>query len=292
MNTKRWIPTGVVVLLIAGVGVGGVLAGLATSGASETRPPTIFLPEPLANDAGSQFGNLTASEHVLSVREDSGFRAELLSAQNLDGRLTIQYRVARDAAYSGWGEMLGIPRIVNPDGSVVLPSQYGQIGPQLGRSAAGLAEERTSAAAFDSDRVSAGAEFRIGPFFVARSEGFGLAATGAELAEGFPFSIAREQFVARMNPTSDGNTEIHFTNVELKGTNEASHPATRFTITVAGKAVSDLGGSKQFREDSGNGCGTQYVVADGFRSHSFSGPGRNLGFVHRARCERKVGFCT
>lgn len=143
-------------------------------------------------------------------------------------------------------EMLGIPRVVNPDGSFVLPSEYGAVGTVSGvGSRPGLVSGTESAAVFDTGAIRPGAVLRFGPFFRALDERFALEATAADLAKGVAVSLRGESFAVTMTPVGADLYEVAVVSNDRKSA-VISHPLSKVDVYVDGTPAVEAKGYTKF----------------------------------------------
>jgi len=230
-------------LLVAGSAI-GVLA-------RDSAPARVLGPAAAVVD--SQLPGLQPPASVpIDSRTENGFTVELHRAASAPaGGFVVYYDVSVDGS-GGFGDMLGIPRIVNPDGSFVLPREYGaagSVGDDRG-SVPGL-PAATQAAVFESAQVQPGAFFRAGPFFRSSEAPFTLTATGNALAAGVAAVIDGEQFTVTAVENDDGTTSINLVNLEPGATVVASHPGSRVAVVVDGKELPEVHGSTSFAKTLG-----------------------------------------
>lgn len=180
----------------------------------------------------------------LATQASGGFEVSILSDSEGSGERVIGYAVSLPS--KGFTDMLGIPRFVNPDGSFVLPSEYGAVSAGEGSSRPGLADSAPSAAIFDSERIQPGAVLRFGPFFEALDQGAALDASAAELAVGHDATIGGAPFRVTLSTLEDGVHELRFEPLSTDARIVASHPGSRVTVTVNGTALADIKGSTNF----------------------------------------------
>lgn len=182
----------------------------------------------------------------------NGFTVELYRVERAgSGDLVVYYRVSVDGS-GGFGDMLGIPRIVNPDGSFVLPREYGTAG-SVGGDLGGVPglPAATQAAVYQSDQVQPGAVFRAGPFFRSAQEPFSLTTTGGALAAGIEAPAGGERFTVTAVENSNGTTTIQLVNVDAGATVVASHPGSRVSVAVDGQELPEVHGSTSFAKTAG-----------------------------------------
>lgn len=160
------------------------------------------------------------------------------------GERVIGYAVALPS--NRFTDMLGIPRFVNPDGSFVLPSEYGTVSAGEGSSRPGLVDSAPSAAIFDSERIQPGAVLRFGPFFEALDQGAALDASAEALAVGHDAAIGGTGFRVTLSTLENGVHELRFEPLSTDPQIVASHPGSRVTVTVNGTALTDIKGSTNF----------------------------------------------
>ncbi|MBE0608179.1 MAG: hypothetical protein IH609_02265 [Dehalococcoidia bacterium] len=188
----------------------------------------------------------------LASKTQDGFTVELHRAMpSATGDLVVFYRV-RVEGDGAFGDMLGIPRVINPDGSFALPREYGaagSVGDDLGGTP-GL-PAATQAAIFESAQVQPGALFRSGPFFRSSNAPFTLTATGEALAAGVQTTIGGEPFSVTAIENGDGTTSIQLVNTRPGATIVATHPGSRVSVVVDGKELPEVHGSTSFAKTVG-----------------------------------------
>ena len=199
--------------------------------------------------------------------------------------LIVYYQVSADGS-GGFGEMLGIPRIVNPDGSIVLPSEYGSVGSEPG-SVGGIpgVPAGSLGAVFDAKSVAPGAFARFGPLFRSSSDSLTIHATGAELEAGTDVLVGGESVRVSALANPDGTTSIQFRNQETSGSVVATHPGSRVSVEVDGKQVVEIHGSTNFAKTVGYDVNAYQSTIDIAGTIS---PGSvvsinssSIGFIHR-----------
>jgi len=181
-----------------------------------------------------------------------GFRVDYQRAVPANPEdLVVYYKVAV-ANPHGFGDMLGIPRIINPDGQIILPREYGGVGAVEGYQGGirGL-PAGSLGAIFERAKVLPGAAIRFGPFFRSSDGGFGVTANGAELAAGLQLNIEGEPFTISSIENKDGSTTVEFVNTAAKASVVASHPGSRVSVTVDGKEAETVRGSTNFAKTVG-----------------------------------------
>lgn len=189
---------------------------------------------------------------ALASKTRDGFTVELHRAMpSATGDFVVFYRVGVEGD-GAFGDMLGIPRIVNPDGSFVLPREYGAAG-SVGDDLGGIPglPAASQAAVFESAPVQPGAVFRAGPFFRSSNAPFTLTATGEALAAGVQTTIGGEPFSVTAVGNGDGTTSIQLVNTGPGATVVATHPGSRVSITVDGKELPEVHGSTSFAKTVG-----------------------------------------
>lgn len=216
------------------------------------NPPTRVL-GPAAAVVDSQLPSLQPPAGApLASKTQGGFTVELHRAMpSATGDFVVFYRVGVEGD-GAFGDMLGIPRIVNPDGSFVLPREYGAAG-SVGNDLGGIPglPAATQAAVFESGQVQPGALFRAGPFFRSSDEPFTLTATAAELAAGVQATIDGQRFTVTAVENGDGTTSIQLVNIEPGATVVASHPGSRVSVLVDGNELQEVHGSTSFAKTVG-----------------------------------------
>lgn len=187
----------------------------------------------------------------VASRSFDGFTVEFQAVAPVDGRQVVYYRILAEGQ-GAFGEMLGIPRIINPDGSIVLPEEYGAVGAAGGDMGAirGL-PSGFSGAIFDLSSIRPGAVVRFGPFFRSSEEKLELTASASQLAEGVETMVGNERFRVTATTRADGTTGIEFVNLEPSATVMASHPGSTVTVEIDGRAVKVFHGSVNFAKTVG-----------------------------------------
>lgn len=264
---------------LVALGIGAAVGTFATDGA-----PTRVHGGP---DQGSQLAALEpVNEPAVAVKTSDGFTVEFQRSEaDPDGKLAIYYRV-RTEGPSRFADMLGIPRVFNPDGSLVLPSEYGSVGSTEGATGGVPGVPAGSLGAlYDAASVQPGAFIRFGPFFRSASESISVTAKGDELASGREVVIGGERFVVSAVANNDGTTSIQFVNVEPAATVVATHPGSRVTIVVDGKTVPDIHGSTNFAKTVGYDVNANRSTIDiaGWipAGAEVTVTSSSIGFVHR-----------
>ena len=229
-----------------------IAAAFAIGAFTRDSAPTRVL-GPVAPVVDSQLPGLQPPAGApLASKTRGGFTVELHRAMpSATGDFVVFYRV-RVEGDGAFGDMLGIPRIVNPDGSFVLPREYGAAG-NVGDDLGGIPglPASTQAAVFESAQVQPGALFRAGPFFRSSNEPFALTANAAELAAGVQTTIGGEPFSVTAVENGDGTTSIHLVNTGPGATVVATHPGSRVSVLVDGKELPEVHGSTSFAKTIG-----------------------------------------
>ena len=241
-----------VFIAVVGAGIAILVGSVAGALVSDTAPARVL--GPAGAVIGSQLPGLQPPAGApLASKTENGFTVELHRAMpSATGALVVYYTVRVEGS-GGFGDMLGIPRIVNPDGSFVLPREYGAAG-SVGDDAGGIPglPAATQTAVFESGQVQPGAFFRAGPFFRSADDPFTLTATAAELSAGVQATIRGERFTVTAVENGDGTTSIQLVNIESAGaTVVASHPGSRVSVVVDGEELSEVHGSASFAKTVG-----------------------------------------
>ena len=183
---------------------------------------------------------------ALDTRTVDGVTLEFQGAKPLDQSRTAVYYKTRAEASDAFADMLGVPRVVNPDGSIVLPQAYGENGqrPDGPDGVPGL-PAGSSSAIFNSTDIQPGATVRFGPFFRSSNSGFNLETTGAALLAGQHMTIDGEDFIVAAD-TSAAMTNIKFVNTDPAPSVMATHPASVVTVSFDGVAQAVVHGSGNF----------------------------------------------
>lgn len=247
-SIRRFTGRGALVTIpLLALAIGSAIGALARDNA-----PTRVL-GPAAAVVDSQLPSLQPpAGAALASKTRDGFTVELHRAMpSATGDFVVFYRVGVEGD-GAFGDMLGIPRIVNPDGSFVLPREYGAAG-NVGDDLGGIPglPASTQAAVFESARVQPGALFRAGPFFRSSNAPFTLTATGEALAAGVQTTIGGEPFSVTAVGNGDGTTSIQLVNTGPGATVVATHPGSRVSITVDGKELPEVHGSTSFAKTVG-----------------------------------------
>lgn len=141
--------------------------------------------------------------------------------------------------------------MINPDGTVVNPLAYG-LGSNTDTNVGvpGI-PAGSSGAIYESADIQPGAIIRFGPLFRAGAGSWSVHATGQQLLDGVTTAIGGEQFRVSAQSTA-GMTMVTLVNVTPDASVMATSPASRETVTVDGKAVTEVHGSAGFgKTDSG-----------------------------------------
>lgn len=229
-----------------------IAAALAIGALARDNAPTRVLGPAAAVVDSQLLGLQPPAGAPLASKTQGGFTVELHRAMpSATGDFVVFYRVGVEGD-GAFGDMLGIPRIVNPDGSFVLPREYGAAG-NVGDDLGGIPglPASTQAAVFESAQVQPGALFRAGPFFRSSNEPFALTANAAELAAGVQTTIDGERFTVTAVENGDGTTSIQLVNVEPGATVVASHPGSRVSVVVDGKELLEMHGLTSFAKTVG-----------------------------------------
>jgi hypothetical protein len=175
-----------------------------------------------------------------------GITIDFQRAKALDGERTVVYYRVHADSNDGFAEMLGIPRVLNRDGSMALPSSYGSVGSggETERQVPGL-PAGSAGAIYASSDIQAGAVVRFGPFFRSRPEGFTVRTTGAALLAGQEVTIGGEPFRVSAE-TVAGMTNIVLLNTAATPSVMATHPGSQVSVTLAGKPATVVHGSANF----------------------------------------------
>jgi hypothetical protein len=230
---------------LAALGIGAALGTLATDGA-----PTRIYGGP---EQGSRLATLNpVHAPAIETKSSEGFTVDFQrSESDSNGTLAVYYKV-QSQGHGRFADMLGIPRVFNPDGSVVLPSEYGSVGSSDGVEGGIPGVPAGSLGAlYDAASVQPGAFIRFGPFFRSSDEALSLTATGADLTAGREAVIGGERFVVTAVANGDGTTSIQFVNIEPGATVVATHPGSKVTVAIDGKAVPEIHGSTNFAKTVG-----------------------------------------
>jgi hypothetical protein len=257
------------ILLLASI-IGGVL-GLSYAVTAGQFSPRILVPEPVDTTTGSAL-QATASESEgeavtpLATRTHDGFEVTLLDDATRGSVRILTYTVTLVAA-TGFADMVGIPRIINADGSIVLPREYGPVDPSqdLARGRPGIQSGTTAAAIYKPESISPGAVLRFGPFFRAEEVGFDLSASFAELAAGVELVVGGEPFLASVSSLEGGSLEFRFQPLAPNPAIVATHPTTKAVISANGEILREIRGSTSFAktEELDVHANTSTVVVQG-----------------------------
>jgi hypothetical protein len=224
--------------LVLGALTGGAVSVALNGGLPDIRHspsnPLVTLDTAVTPSAGTP----------LATRRSEGFEVSLLGDGIQGDQRVVSYAVGLPP--TRFADMLGIPRIVNPDGSFALPSEYGAVPADQAAGRPGLADGATSVALFASDIVQPGAVLRFGPFFEALDQGTTITATVDELTRGLAVTIGGEPFKVFLSTVEAGVHEVRFVPTSALSQIVASHPASRVTATVDGRPLRDLKGSTNF----------------------------------------------
>jgi len=234
---------------VVGIPVGALLLGASAGAVARDSAPTTVHGGPSAG-TGLSAVEPPPVQSVLDQKTHAGFTVEFQEATNSAEALVVFYRAFSEEG--AWADMLGIPRIENPDGSIVLPSEYGSVGSDE-RSSGGIPglPAGSQGAVFQGRDVQPGAVVRFGPFFRSSAESISVTATGDDLTAGVALEIGGEAFTVTAIANEDGTTSIQFVNTTPDATVVATHPGSRVVITVGGKDVPDIHGSTNFAKTVG-----------------------------------------
>jgi hypothetical protein len=223
-----------------------LLVGGAVAVAGQSRP-AVVAPLSAAPSAASQLAALAPNDApAAAVRSNEGFSVQLQGVNKSDGKFVAYYRLETSTA-AGFAEMLGIPRIVNPDGSFVLPSEYGTVGAASDTQGGipGL-PAGSSGGIFDSAGVQPNAVLRFGPFFRALPDGLTVKISGSELLAGRNEVFSGERFTISASNNKDGTITVSFVDIEQSASVVVSHPRSRVSVLVDGVAQEEIHGSTNF----------------------------------------------
>ena len=250
--------------LVAFAVVLSLIAAAFTIGAftGNTAPTRVLGPAGAVVDSQLPGLQPPASPALASKTQD-GFTVEIHQAMpSATGDFVIFYRV-RVEGDGAFGDMLGIPRIVNPDGSLVLPREYGAAG-SVGDGLGGIPglPAASQAAVFESAQVQPGALFRAGPFFRSSEVPFALTTTGEALAAGFQTQIGGLPFCVTAVEPGGGPTARERVNTGPGATVVATHPGSRVSVLVDGKELPEVHGSTSFAKTVGYEVNANHSTID------------------------------
>lgn len=242
-----WVPFLVVAAVVAAgsVASGAGLGALSRGGSQGVVSGAAALP------GEGRLAALPPNQAAGEVRSANGFSVELQpSATPATDSLVFYYRVSVQGE-GGFGEMLGIPRVFNPDGSVALPMEYGAVGAaaEAAGSVRGLGQG-SSGAIFQQGAAQPGAILRFGPFFRSSAQGFALDIPVSGLRAGFPVTIDGERFLVTV-AEREGAFSLQFVNQETGGEVVATHPGSQATVLADGRPLTQLRGSTNFAKTAG-----------------------------------------
>lgn len=223
--------------------------GAAVAWALHT-PSNVLTAPPIAN-GGSPLSNIRPNDSApIASQSVAGITVAFQGATSLDDSRTVVYYKAHTQDSDLFVDMLGIPRIENRDGTVVLPQAYGENGKRADGSdgVPGL-PAGSSSAIYETAQIQPGAVIRFGPFFRSTTEGFSFATSGAALLEGQSATIAGQRFNI-VADASTGVTSIKFVNVDAAPSVMATHPGSIVTVTFNGRSADVVHGSANFAKDA------------------------------------------
>lgn len=235
-------------------------AGGAAAWAQVHNAVTTPAPVQSGSDLSTGLAPAKAAPPIASANAN-GVTVTLDADTSQNGSRVFEYNVNYQAnALSP--RMIGIPRIVNPDGSIVLPQQYGPV--QAAKGASSLVPD---AAFFDPQSIQSGATLRFGPFFRALDEGVSFTRAASELRSGFDLTIHGQPFLVSMTDLDGAQHQITFKALSgaVPASVVASHPWSTVTVTADGEALAEVHGSTNFAktEDLDVNANTSAVVVTG-----------------------------
>ena len=250
MNSERWFisPTRAAMILvpILALAIGGAVAW-----ASNGSPTKVSLGAPPAQGDAPLAAIAANNGPAVASRSTAGITVDFQSSKALDNKTVVVYYKTSTDVPTDFAQMLGIPRIVNPDGSFVLPQAYGVLGESNGIPAPadvpGL-PAGSSGAVYAAADIQSGALIRFGPFYRSSNDGFTLKTTGAALLAGQSAVIGGEHFTVSAESTA-GMTVIKFVNVEKSPSVMATGPTSNVTVTFDGTPQNVVHGSANFAKD-------------------------------------------
>jgi hypothetical protein len=254
-------------LLAAALVLLASVTGAAVAWALHT-PSNVLLGSPIAH-GGSPLSDIEHDSPPLSSQSVAGITVDFQGAARLDASRTVVYYKAHVQDSALFVDMLGVPRIENRDGSVVLPEAYGENGTRSDGSdgVPGLPAE-SSSAIYETAQIQPGAVVRFGPFFRSSTEGFSVTTSGAALLKGEPATIGGQHFNI-VAEASGGMTNIKFLNVDAAPSIMATHPGSVVTVTFGGRPANVVHGSSNFAKDATfevNANQSSIVVSDDLSS--------------------------
>lgn len=223
--------------------------GAAVAWALHT-PSNVLTGSPIAN-GGSPLSDIAPNDSApLASQSVAGITVDFQGAASLGASNTVVYYKAHVQGSALFVDMLGVPRIENRDGSVVLPRAYGENGKRSDGSdgVPGL-PAGSSSAIYETAQIQPGAVIRFGPFFRSATEGFSVATSGAALLEGQSATIGGQRFNI-VAEASAGMINIKFLNVDTAPSVMATHPGSIVTVTFDGRPANVVHGSANFAKDA------------------------------------------
>lgn len=179
----------------------------------------------------------------LATRAAGGFEVALLGTTDRTGSRLYHYTIKMDGS-NRFADMLGIPRIVSPDGSFVLPSEYGATGNSESRRP-GLSADQGYAVVFAAETIPAGGILRFGPFFRGLDESFELERPASAFRAGVEVQVRGERFVVSLKDSASGLYEMSFQSIDRRSV-VISHPMSRARVFVDGSEAADVKGYTKF----------------------------------------------
>lgn len=260
---RRMGLTVVAATLITGAAMALTLAAAAGSGARH-----LFIPETVDAPISIDPQSFETPASNVPSRYAEGFTVNLFGRTNTGSNIAIGYSVISPDVAS-FTDMLGIPRIINPDGSIVLPVQYGEVDAEssLDSGRPGLQSGGESFAVYEPESIRAGSILRFGPFFQADSSGFELTARMTDLEAGMSVQIGGEPFLVSAETPEEGLQllQLTFKPLQPEPTVVATHPASHVAVYADDALLKDMRGSTAFAktEDLDVHANTSTVVVQG-----------------------------
>jgi len=249
MNSLGWMvsPPRAVIIVVP---VLALAIGIAITVASNGAPTTVSLGSPAAQGDPPLAAIAANNGPAIATRSAAGVTVEFQSSKALDAKTVVVYYKTSTDVPADFAQMLGIPRIVNPDGSFVLPQAYGLLGESNGIPAEvpGL-PAGSSGAVYQAADIQPGAIVRFGPFYRSSGEAFTLKTTGAALLAGESAIIGGEHFTVSAESTA-GMTIIKFVNEADSPTVMATGPTSNVTVTFDGTPQDVVHGSSNFAKNA------------------------------------------
>ena len=242
----------------------GALAVLTVEAVLGVSLGGILLPEPRLDANGSLLATLTDKPGPpVAQIADEGCEVEYYGSE-YKGNDFIAWYAVRAPGRDRFQEPLLGPVLVNPDGSVVVPREYGPTG-YVRSSRPGLVDGAQYAAVFDASTVTSSARLQFGPFFQALPLDANVTAQASNLRKGVEAVVKGERFKVTLTDLGKGLNLVTFTALDPNGTVVASHPGSRVSVAVNGTLLEEVKGSNTFTKTSSLtvGPGESTVVVAG-----------------------------